>query len=292
MDSFVSVQGDPNSCLTPLILVHAVSGLALPYFGLGSLTGEDVEFDEGRPVYGISSPIYSSSGYRLPHSLDHVANEYITMITRHLRSKGPFILGGWSLGGMIAMKMEKIMRSRGMEVLRVIMIDSANPDRYPAFTDKLEHQTMAALTFNPIKQRLSFSVAHDMAEEAMNFSSEDEFFEDDGDDMSNMLPRIYQHIYNGLELISKKDESLPNDRCQTPVSLIKCSIMGPLPKTIFEPRRKVMKKRFEDQRMGWQEENFDDFETIQFGGSHDGAFDVMHVGELTLLMREILNRCG
>lgn len=290
MNSFVNIQGDPNSHLTPLILVHAVSGLALPYFALGSLTGDDVEIDEGRPVYGISSPIYSSSSYRLPQSLDHVAHEYITIITRHLRSKGPFILGGWSLGGMIAMKMGKIMRSRGMEVLRVIMIDSANPDRYPAFADKLEHQTMATLTFNPIKQRLSFPVVHIMAEEERNFSSDDELFEDDGDDMSNMLPRIYQHIHNGLEIISKS-ESLPNGRCQTPISLIKCSIMGPLPKAILEPRRRVMKKRFEDKRMGWHEENFDSFEIIQFGGSHDGAFDGMYVGELTLLMREVLNRC-
>jgi len=292
MNSFVHIQGDPNSHLTPLILVHAVSGFALPYFALGSLTGDDVEIDEGRPVYGISSPIYSSSGYRLPKSLDHVAHEYITMITHHLHSTGPFILGGWSLGGMIAMKMGKIMRSQGMKVLRVIMIDSANPDRYPAFADKLEHQAMATLTFNPIKQRMSFLSAQIVAEEEEgNPSSEDEFFEDGGDDMSNMLPRIYQHIHNGLEIISKKNEPSPNHRCRTPISLIKCSILGPLPKTVLEPRRKTMKKRFEDKRMGWHKENFDNFETIPFGGSHDEAFDGMYVGELTLLMREILNRC-
>lgn len=294
MESFVHIQGDSDSHLAPLILIHAVSGLALPYCALGSLTGEHVEIDEGRPVYGISSPLFTSNGYRLPKTMDHIAHEYVMMMARQLRSKGTFILGGWSFGGMVAMRMAKIMRSQGMKVLRVIMIDSVNPDRYPAFADKHEQKSIAMATFNPIKERLAVPLAQlmMMAEDDGSGDSTPDSSDDEGDEMPNILPLIYQHIQNGLDIISKKESrSQSHHRCRTPISLIKCQLLEPLPAIVKDARRKLMKKGFTDPRLGWHKDDFDDFETVPFSGTHDGAFDSQYVEDLTYLMRDVLNKC-
>ncbi len=155
METLLHLQGSKTSPFTPLFLIHAVSGLALPYLGLGSLTGEDFGGDEGRAVYGISSPIYRTRDYRLPTSLEDVARQYVSVIQREVQPEGPYLLGGWSLGGMIALKMASILEARGETVLHVIMIDSANPENYPAFVNRAEHEKITTLTYNKVVSRMT-----------------------------------------------------------------------------------------------------------------------------------------
>lgn len=281
------IQGDPSSSLTPLILIHAISGLALPYFALGSLTGEDVEIDEGRPVYGISSPVYSSSSHRLPSSLEQVAYDYVSLVMRKLRSRGPFILGGWSMGGMIAIKMADILQRQNVPVLGVIMVDSTNPVHYPQFSDALEHKAMTLSTLGAIKKRTAHS-----REYGSNTSSEDESFQDNrkDDHVSQMFKRMHKHIFNGLSLISKADGRYLDQRCHTPVFLIKCSILEPHSSAVRGSRRRMMMKRFEDAYLGWNRGDFERFEVLPFQASHDSVLDGMHSETLTLLMRDILSR--
>ena len=288
METLLHIQGSETSPFTPLFLIHAVSGLALPYLGLGSLTGDDVGGDEGRPVYGISSPIYGSRDYRLPSSLEDAARQYISLIQREVQPEGPYLLGGWSLGGMIALKMASILEERGETVLHVIMIDSANPENYPAFVNRAEHEKITTLTYNRVVSRMN---APSLMEDDDSSSSSDSADDDDDDDFSlaTMLPRIRKHIYNGVNMVGTvaRNRFLP-ERCHAPTTLVKCSSLSRPVATLRDVRKEFVQKSFRDERMGWQSAKFKHFRTVQFKAQHDSAFDKAHVGELTGILRGVL----
>lgn len=144
MEVITLMQGEEDSGLTPLFLIHAVSGIALPFLRLESLSDDD-----DRPVYGITSPVHCPGGqnFKYPSSLRELAAFYLDGI-KELQPEGPYLLGGWSMGGMIAMFMAQILESRGEEVLKVIMIDSANPEVFPKFTSSQEHRAYSKATYN------------------------------------------------------------------------------------------------------------------------------------------------
>ena len=291
MDTLVHLQGDEDSNLTPLFLIHAVSGLALPYLGLGPLSAADSdEADELRAIYGISSPVYSSKSYRLPSSVDEVARQYISLIKKEVQSHGPYLLGGWSLGGVIALKMASILEAQGETVLHVIMIDSANPEHYPSFVDRAEHEHITSLTYNNIAGRMKIPASLD--EDDSSTSSESLEDDDDDDDEFNlvtMLPRMRRHIHNGVNMIaSVYRKQFLTEPDQAATTLVKCSSPShPSPK-LRDFRKDFVQKCFHDECMGWQPAKFRDFRTVRFAGQHDSAFDKKHVGELTRILRSIV----
>ncbi|KAG6995725.1 aspyridones efflux protein apdF [Physcia stellaris] len=247
MDNIIHIQGDEASTLTPLFLVHAISGLALPYLGLGSLSDESDQFSGSRPVYGVSSPIYGHKDYKLPSSLEDVARQYISFIQREVQPEGPYILGGWSLGGTIALKMASILESRGESVLHVIMIDSPNPELYPAFINRHEQETIASMTYNRVAGRYNAVLADDDGGSGSE-STDDE--EDSHSSLATILP----------------------------------------PPALRDARRDFVQKTFQDERMGWQTARFKQFRTVRFRAQHDSAFDPTHIGELTVILGDVLGK--
>ena len=301
MDQLVHIQGDESSPLTPLILIHAISGLALPYLALGPLDGDDLS--TGRPVYGLSSPLLTSSRKPftyLPTSLSALASQYVSLIQQKFL-KGPYLLGGWSMGGMIAMEMTSILRSQGETVLHVLMIDSVNPPNYPKFVDRQEHEIVSRITYNAIACRLGASSVPLTIEEddpdganseensSAETSAENSDDEDWDDDMEDMLRKMRKHIHWGLSVLSLASWSQTADILEnvstTPVTLIKCVQPSPIPADVRDGRRKVLRKLNMDSRLGWPTEKFEDFRTVRFGATHDSCFDVGFVDELTRLMR-------
>lgn len=283
MDILIRLQGTPASPLTPLFLVHAISGLALPYLALGSLSDDDPEDNGDRPIYGITSPIFSNI-HRLPSSMDEIARQYVSIIQK-AQPEGPYLLGGWSFGGMIALKMASILAERGEQVLRVIMIDSANPDRFPAFTDHAEHEKLTANMFHNVTKRMNLPAG--LAEGDISASSSDEDEDDEEFGLVGMLPKMRNHIHNGINLIARENRFL-KDACQTPVTLIKCSTQSRFSPAIREARREFAQKTFLDRRMGWQSKNFRRFHTVELSGTHDAVFDRGNVDKLTRVLRDIL----
>ncbi|KAI9172437.1 Beta-ketoacyl synthase [Paramyrothecium foliicola] len=144
MEVITLIQGEEDSCLTPLFLVHAISGVALPFLRLESLSDDD-----DRPVYGITSPVYCPGGqdFKYPSSLGELAAFYLKEV-KEVQPEGPYLLGGWSMGGMVAMFMAQILEARGEEVLKVVMIDSANPEVFPKFSSSQEHRAYSKATYN------------------------------------------------------------------------------------------------------------------------------------------------
>ena len=288
MESLLYIQGSEVSPLTPLFLVHAISGLALPYLSLGSLANDNDDGDDDRLVYGISSPIYGNKNYRLPSTLDEVARQYISLIKREVQPEGPYLLGGWSLGGVIALKMAELLEAWGETVLHVVMIDSPNPENYPSFLNRAEHDDIASMTYERVAHGINApGVTLDDDAGSSSDSQEDE--EDDDLALSNLLPRMRRHIHNGLHMICtvRRNYFFP-EYCDIPVTLVKCSsLTRPVP-SLRAVRKDFLLKTFRDDLMGWQPTRFERFQTVKFKAQHDSAFDKAHVGDLTGILRNVL----
>ena len=295
METLLHVQGRFDSEMTPLILVHAISGLAMPYLALGDLDPERHRDGHAqRPVFGISSPAYAEGTHKLPRSLDDLAREYLALVKRDVRPHGPYLLGGWSMGGMIALRMAALLESQGEEVLHVVLIDSPNPERTPPFSDPLELEFAAQLTYNGVARRFGLPVSEPSTccgagdWESSSDEEIDEFLDDDDEDdglgLKEVLPRMRKHVKNGLRLIGNVKPGQYGS-IQSQVTLVKCTCLARFHPSLSEFRKKSIKRYFNDDTMGWRLKNLN---TVEFEATHDSVFDPDNAGELTGILAGVL----
>jgi amino acid adenylation domain-containing protein len=107
-------RGGPS---TPFFFVHPVGGTILQYRALARGLGVQ------RPFYALQSP--ALEGNPLPHdiSIEALARNYLDAI-RTAMPKGPYLLGGWSFGGLVAFEMAQALRHNGEEVALLALLDS------------------------------------------------------------------------------------------------------------------------------------------------------------------------
>ncbi len=132
--SVVKLQkGKPG--ITPVIMVHPIGGSVLCYMELAGQLGKD------QPLWALQSKF--DPGYLATLSIEDIASEYLRDIQRE-QPHGPYMLGGWSLGSVIAMEIANQLESQGETVKFVAVIDGAasipiqnNPDSINRFLIKL-----------------------------------------------------------------------------------------------------------------------------------------------------------
>ncbi len=100
----------------PLILVHPVGGDVLCYAPLTAL------LDDDQPLHALQYP----DPHPAPPTLTCLAAHYADVITAHF-PHGPLRLGGWSLGGVIALETARLITERGRTVEHVAAIDLLEP---------------------------------------------------------------------------------------------------------------------------------------------------------------------
>jgi amino acid adenylation domain-containing protein len=103
---------------TPLFLIHAAEGNVLLYRSLAEHLGAD------QPVYGLQSAGLDGHSPVDPR-FEHVASRYIEEI-RKVQPHGPYMLGGYCLGGTIALEMAQQLLEAGETVGLVAMIEDYN----------------------------------------------------------------------------------------------------------------------------------------------------------------------
>lgn len=116
-----NATGLPLVCLQnagtgrPFFLVHPVGGTVFCYQPLAQSLGPD------QAVYAFQArSVTEDAG--LPHSLEEMAREYV----RKLRSVAspPYLLGGWSLGGVVAFEMARQLQRAGCALDLLALMDS------------------------------------------------------------------------------------------------------------------------------------------------------------------------
>lgn len=114
----------------PFFLVAGMFGNVLNLRHLAHLLGQD------RPFYGVQARgLY---GDDLPHeTFEEMAVDYLAEI-RTVQPHGPYMLGGFSGGGIAAWEMSRQLREAGEEVSLLVLLDTPLPTQPPlSKTDKL-----------------------------------------------------------------------------------------------------------------------------------------------------------
>jgi thioesterase domain-containing protein/ubiquinone/menaquinone biosynthesis C-methylase UbiE/acyl carrier protein len=101
-----------------LFCIHPVGGSVLSYADLSRHLRPD------QPIYGL----YIDSTDDLPpdHRIEALAERYIDAI-HSVQPSGPYLLGGWSFGGLVAFEMARQLRAAGQEIALLALLDTWAP---------------------------------------------------------------------------------------------------------------------------------------------------------------------
>jgi len=109
----------PAGTKPPFFCIHPVMGMVLPYAELARQLGND------QPFYGLQP--FGLDGQQPPlSSIEEMASYYIQAI-RVVQPQGPYYLGGWSFGGLVAFEMAQQLRLAGYEVALLALFDTLAP---------------------------------------------------------------------------------------------------------------------------------------------------------------------
>jgi len=115
----------------PFFCVHPAGGIVYCFRDLARLLGTD------RPFYGLEAA--GLDGRREPVGrLEDMAARYVEAV-RTAQPAGPYHLGGWSLGGLVAFEMARQLHDQGHEVATVALFDS----QAPAADRRVDPETLA-----------------------------------------------------------------------------------------------------------------------------------------------------
>ncbi len=117
----LTIQGRGE--LLPLFLVHPAGGNVLCYMKLARRLGYE------RPVYGLEALGLDDDAPLLKNIVE-MARRYIAAM-REVQPQGPYYLGGWSFGGVVAFEMARQLQARGERVDFLGLIDVSAPGYIP-----------------------------------------------------------------------------------------------------------------------------------------------------------------
>ncbi|NTU79349.1 MAG: SDR family oxidoreductase [Chloroflexales bacterium] len=122
--SLVPIQ--PGGTRPPLFCVHAAGGNVLLFRDLARHLGPD------QPVYGLQAQGLDG---QLPvlTSIEAMAERYVAEILR-MRPEGPYLLGGYCMGGTVAIEMAQRLRAQGHQVPVLAVFETYNWHRMPLNT--------------------------------------------------------------------------------------------------------------------------------------------------------------
>lgn len=117
--SLVMIQPGVTS-KTPLFCIHAIWGNVLFYQKLARY------LDPQQPFYALQAQ--GLDGQQAPlTSLSEMASCYVQEIQK-VQSEGPYLLGGFSLGGLLALEVAQQLQTQGHEVKLLAIFDTVAPE--------------------------------------------------------------------------------------------------------------------------------------------------------------------
>lgn len=109
----------PRGNKRPLFLAHPSPGTSFCYLALANAMGKE------RPIYGFQAEAFRNPK-QAPQTMEHMAACYIAAM-KQAQPEGPYLLGGHSLGAIIAFEMAHQLTERKEEVQCLLLLDSIAP---------------------------------------------------------------------------------------------------------------------------------------------------------------------
>jgi amino acid adenylation domain-containing protein len=117
-ETTVAIQ--PEGDLPPLFAVHGGDGGILFYGNLAERLGND------RPFYAFEAPALTAGGPLPEETVEETAAKYLAEM-RKVKPHGPYLLCGYSFGGVVAYEMACQIIASGEEVEFLGLVDTENP---------------------------------------------------------------------------------------------------------------------------------------------------------------------
>jgi acetoacetyl-CoA synthetase len=143
----------------PVPLVQLREGAGRPFFLVHSLTGNFLELwavvcalDTSRPVLGLQARGQSPAQEPHLHVAD-MARDYIAHM-RRVQAHGPYALGGFSIGGLIAFEIAQQLSAMGETVEPLCLIDTHVHGRYLPLRQWAQQRSARTLRFLGILRTL------------------------------------------------------------------------------------------------------------------------------------------
>lgn len=242
--SLLTIQSEgPN---IPLFLIHPAAGLALPYLPLAS-------YFRQQPIYGIRNPKFGQFEDVFT-SVEEMASNYIQQI-QTIQPEGPYQLGGWSFGGIIALEMAQQLIAQGHSIKLVLLIDSyyADPDYFKTETAPASEslqtlmQTYGVSLDSEEGKAIAFEVNH----------------------TSQLLAKYHPHSYDGRVVLLKAKEGTDTRFLNT-------------------KQKKVQEALAADRLNGWKK-FLPQIESIVVEGEHDLLFSPAYIAGVASQIQHALS---
>lgn len=133
----------------PLLGFH-LAGARVPIVGIRTWFNEIPHYQRlarhlggGQPIVTIAPP-----AGRQPGDLPATAEEWASFCVRRLEEASvepPYILLGWSFGGVVALEVARRLLADGCDIPRVVLIDTWLPGRHPRERRSFPHRMLAHL---------------------------------------------------------------------------------------------------------------------------------------------------
>jgi amino acid adenylation domain-containing protein len=122
----VAIQ--PGGNRRPLFLIHPAGGHVFPYVHLANCLGPD------QPCYGLQARGVEEG--QEPHKrIEEMADYYINAM-RTVQAEGPYLLGGWSMGGVVALEMAQQLHAQGQRTALLALLDTRIPTADEEFAEE------------------------------------------------------------------------------------------------------------------------------------------------------------
>ncbi|NES46768.1 alpha/beta fold hydrolase, partial [Moorena sp. SIO2C4] len=121
LSPLVPIQPQGNQ--QPIFCVHPAGGTVFCYLELSHLLGSD------QPFYGLQS-LGQQEGQAPLTTVEEMATVYLAEIGK-VQAQGPYLLMGWSFGGMVALQMAHDLLSQGEQVAFLGLLDTYAPAHMP-----------------------------------------------------------------------------------------------------------------------------------------------------------------
>jgi len=170
--------------------IHGAGGNVLIYRELSQNLGSD------QPFYGLQSQGLDGSCAPLTR-IEDMAALYVKAIRRQ-QPHGPYMVGGYCGGGLVAYEVAQQLRSAGEEIALLALFDTMNPC-------KIQPPSMASRTYYDL-ERLWFHAANFMR---LDFEGKSSFFQEKMHALKSRLPVWWGMI---LAKSGKKSEQVSGPR--------------------------------------------------------------------------------
>jgi amino acid adenylation domain-containing protein len=155
----ILAKGEWSAFWSPLVAIQP-EGSEPPFFCVHGHRGNVIGFHNLARYLGMEQPFYGLQAQGLDgkpvsdRRIPDMATNYVKEI-RTVQPEGPYFLGGWCMGGLLAFEMAHLLQEKGEKVALVAMIDCNHPNN-PEF---LPNSTLLRRLIYSVIGRIDYEIS-------------------------------------------------------------------------------------------------------------------------------------